>query len=76
MLSYILTALQIAALLISGIVLWQIWHFLHLKDIPDDEPLGEVRGKYLTTRLNILKVCLVLEAIFSIIQCILRFLKI
>lgn len=70
---YVLLALEILVLLIIGFFWWQIWHFLHRKDIPEDEPLGEARAKYLTKRLNIIGVCAVLEAVMLITSSILNF---
>ena len=67
-----LIVIQIIALIIIGVLLCQIWKFLNRKDIPDDEVLGEERAKYLTDRLNILRVCFIVEAAASILQLILR----
>ena len=75
MLNYILTAAQIVVLIILGVLLWQIWRFLHSKDIPDDEPLGEVRSKYITRRLTWIGICAGLEAALQIASAILRFVE-
>mgnify|MGYP007053785316 CR=1 FL=1 len=72
---YIILAAQIIILVISGVLLWQIWHFLNRKDIPENEPLGEVRAKYLTQRLTALSICAVMEAVFCIAQAVLRFVE-
>lgn len=72
---YFLLAAQIIVLIIAAILLWQIWHYLHRKDIPEDEPLGEVRAKYLTRRLSVLCVCAATEAALAIIQAVLRFVE-
>lgn len=73
MLNYILIAAQILVLLVIGVLLWQIWRFLHSKDIPDDEPLGEERTKYLTRRLTVICICAAVEAALQIASAILRF---
>ena len=39
---YVLLAAQVITLDIAITLIWQIWRFLTLKDIPDDEPLGKV----------------------------------
>ena len=72
---YFLLATQIIVLIIAAILLWQIGHYLHRKDIPEDEPLGEVRAKYLTRRLTVLSVCAVEEAVLAITQAVLRFVE-
>ena len=72
----ILIAAQITVLLVIGVLLWQIWHFLKRSDLPDDEPLGEERAKYLTRRLTWLIVCFGLEAGLLIVSTILRILQI
>ena len=48
-----------------------LWDYY--SDIPEDEPLGEARAKYLTKRLNIIGVCAVLEAVMLITSSILNF---
>ena len=75
MTQYFLLAAQMIVLITAGILLWQVWHYLHRKDIPEDEPLGEVRAKYLTRRLTVLSVCAVVEAVLAITQAILRFVE-
>ena len=67
-----LIATQITVLLVIGVLLWQIWRFLRNKDIPDDEPLGEERAKYLTRRVTWIGICTVLEAALQIASAILR----
>ena len=71
----ILIAVQIVVLIILGVLLWQIWRFLHSKDIPDDEPLGKERAKYLTRRATWICICVGLEAALQIASAILRFLE-
>ena len=70
---YFLLAAQIIVLIIVAILLWQIWHYLHRKDIPEDEPLGEERANYLTRRLTALSVCAGIEVALTIAQAVLRF---
>ena len=72
----ILIAVQIVVLIILGVLLWQIWHFLHSKDIPDDEPLGEERAKYITCRLTWIGICTAVEAVLQIVATILRFVEV
>jgi membrane protein implicated in regulation of membrane protease activity len=72
---YLLLTTQIIVLIIAGILLWQIWHFLKRKDIPQEEPLGKQRAKYLTRRLTALSVCAVIEAALAITQAVLRFIE-
>ena len=72
---YLLLTTQIIVLIIAGILLWQIWHFLNRKDIPQEEPLGKQRAKYLTRRLTALSVCAVIEAALAITQAVLRFIE-
>lgn len=76
MLNYILMAAQIIVLIALGILLWQVWHFFKRKDIPDDEPLGEERAKYLTRRLTVICICAAVEAALQIASAILRFLEV
>ena len=75
MLRSLLLAAQIAVLIAIGILLWQIWHLLHRKDIPEDEPLGEKRVKYLSHRLTAIGIGSVLEAALCIAQAVLRFME-
>ena len=75
MMNDILIAVQIVVLIILGVLLWQIWRFLHSKDIPDDEPLGKERAKYLTRRATWICICVGLEAALQIASSILRFLE-
>ena len=75
MLNTLLIAAQIVVLLVVGVLLWQIWHLLHRKDIPENEPLGENRVKYLSHRLTAVSICAVIEAALSIAQAILRFIE-
>ena len=63
---------QIIVLIVAGILLWQILHCVKRKDIPQEEPLGEQRAKYLTQRLTGLSVCAVTEAALMLTQIILR----
>ena len=72
----LLIAAQITVLLVIGVLLWQIWHFLKRNDIPDEEPLGEERARYLTVRLTWLCVCFGLESVLLIVSTILRVLEI
>lgn len=72
---YALLALEILVLLIIVFSWLQIWFFLHKKDIPEDEPLGEAKAKYLTKRLNIIGICAVLEAVMLIATSILNFIS-
>lgn len=74
MLLHILAVLEIIILFLMCFLMWQIWHYLHNKLIPDDEPLGEERTGYLLRRLKVLGVCSVLEAIMLITTSILNFL--
>ena len=67
---------QIAVLLVIGLLLWQIWRFLKRNDVPDDEPLGEERAKFITRRLKWIAVCIGLEAALQIASAILRMLEI
>ena len=71
----LLIAAQIAVLLVIGLLLWQIWHFLKRGDISDEEPLGEERAKYFSRKLTWLIVCFGLEAGLQIISTILRILS-
>jgi len=71
----ILLMVQIVVLIILGVLLWQIWRFLHNKDIPDDEPLGKERAKYITRRLTWIGICAGLEALLQIASAILRFIE-
>ena len=75
MLNYILLAAQIVVLIILGVLLWQIWRFLHSKEIPDDEPLGEKRATYLTRKLTWIGICTAVEAVLQIAAAILRFVE-
>lgn len=72
---YLLLVAQIIVLMIAGVLLWQIWRFVKHKDIPEDEPLGDDRAKYLTRRLTALSVCAVMEAVLCIAQAVLRFVE-
>ena len=72
---YIILSAQITVLILAGILLWQIWYFLKRKDIPEDEPLGEERAKYLTRRLTVISVCAAVEAALAIAQAVLRFVE-
>ena len=67
---------QIAVLLVIGLLLWQIWRFLKRNDVPDDEPLGEERAKFITQRLKWIAVCIGLEAVLQIASAILRFFEV
>ena len=67
---------QIAVLLVIGLLLWQIWRFLKRNDVPDDEPLGEERAKFMTLRLKWIAVCIGLEAVLQIASAILRFFEV
>lgn len=71
-----LIAAQITVLLVIGVLLWQIWRFLKSTDIPDDEPLGEERAKFMTLRLKWIAVCIGLEAVLQIASAILRFFEV
>ena len=75
MLNYLLFAAQIVILVVIAILLWQIWRFLKRKDLPEDEPLGEERAKYLTQRLTATSVCTIVEAALAIAQAVLRFVE-
>lgn len=70
MLKTILFILQLAILLAVVLLLWQLWR--KFRSIPEDEIIGEERAKYLTTRLNILMVCVTAEAVLSVAQTLLR----
>lgn len=72
---YALLALEILVLLIIVFSWLQICFFLHKKDIPEDEPLGEAKAKYLTKHLNIIGICAVLEAVMLIATSILNFIS-
>ena len=72
---YALLALEILVMLIIVFSWLQIWFFLHKKDIPEDEPLGEAKAKYLTKRLNIIGICAVLEAVMLSATSILNFIS-
>ena len=72
----ILLMVQIVVLIILGVLLWQIWRFLHNKDIPDDEPLGKERAKYITRRLTWIGICTAVEAVLQIVATILRFVEV
>ena len=74
--NYILIAAQTIVLIIIGVLLWQIWRFLHNKDIPDDEPLGKERTKYITRRLTWIGICAGSEAALQIASAILRFMEV
>ena len=76
MLHIFLISAQIIILMIAGILLWQIWRFLKDKSIPEDEPLGETRVKYLTRRLTLIGICATAVAVLQIASAILRFLEI
>jgi len=67
-----LIILQVLLMVIIGITLWQIWSFLKRKDIPENEPLGEERAKYLTDRLNVLQVGFIMEAVVFVIHILLQ----
>lgn len=71
----LLTVIQVALLIATGIILWQIWQYLHSELIPDDQPLGEDRAKYLTHRLDLIKYLLLAEAVVLIIKTVLRILE-
>ena len=71
-----LIAAQITVLLVIGVLLWQIWRFLKSTDIPDDEPLGEERAKFMTLRLKWIAVCIGLEAALQVAAAVLRILEI
>ena len=68
----LLTVIQVALLIATGIILWQIWQYLHSELIPDDQPLGEDRAKYLTHRLDLIKYLLLAEAVITIAGIFLR----
>lgn len=72
---HLLIAAQLIVLILAGILLRQIWHFLKCKDIAEEEPLGEQRTKYLTHRLTGLSICAVIEAALAITQAVLRFVE-
>ena len=75
MLSTLLIAAQIVVLLVVGVLLWQIWHLLHRKDIPENEPLDENQVKYLSHRLTAIGIGAVIEAALCIAQAVLRFIE-
>lgn len=68
----LLTVIQVALLIATGIILWQIWQYLHSELIQDDQPLGEARAKYLTHRLDLIKYLLLAEAVITIAGIFLR----
>ena len=69
----ILIVIPIVLIAASGIILWQIWGFLHSDKIPEDEPLGEERAKYLTDRLEWFQYLLVAEVVIFLIKTVLDF---
>ncbi len=68
----VLSIIMIVLLIATGILLWQIWQYLHSELIPDDQPLGEARAKYLTHRLDLIKYLLLAEAVITIAGIFLR----
>lgn len=71
----VFSIIMIVLLIATGILLWQIWQYLHSELIPDDQPLGEDRAKYLTHRLDLIKYLLIAEAVVLIIKTVLRILE-
>lgn len=67
-----LTIIMLVLLIAIGIILWQIWQYLHSELIPDDQPLGEERAKYITDRLDWIKYLVIAEAVIAITIIILR----
>lgn len=76
MFHYALIAVQIIVLLVLGVLLWQVWHFMRGKEIPDDEPLGEERAKYLKRRLTAIGICAAVEALLQLASSVLRFIEV
>lgn len=68
----LLTVIQVALLIATGIILWQIWQYLHSELIQDDQPLGEDRAKYLTHRLDLIKYLLLAEAVITVARIFLK----
>ena len=71
----ILIIAQIVVMIVLGVLLWQIWHLFHRKDIHENEPLGEERTNYITRRLTWIGICAGLEAALQIASAILRFIE-
>ena len=69
-----LIATQITALLVIGVLGWQIWR--KFKSIPEDEVIGEDRAKYMTRRLTWITICTGFTAALQITSAILRILEI
>ena len=68
----VLSIIMIVLLIATGILLWQIWQYLHSELIPDDQPLGEDRAKYLTHRLDLIKYLLIAEAVITVARIFLK----
>ena len=59
--------IQAALIIAACVILWQIWNFLHSDSVPENEPLGEERTKYITDRLDRLKYLMIAEvAVFAV----------
>ena len=68
---FALILIQVVLLASSGFTLWQIWNYLHSEALPDDEPLGEERAKYITDRLDRIKYLLIAEVAVFVIKTVL-----
>lgn len=67
--------IEIILLIALGVLLWQVWKFLHDKNIPDDEPLGKERVEYLTKRIDLLKITFIAMFIVQLLHIIWRIIK-
>lgn len=75
MLKIAFVVIEIALLIVLGVLLWQIGKFLRDKSIPDDEPLGEERVEYLTKRIDLLKITFIAMFIVQLLHIIWRIIK-
>jgi hypothetical protein len=66
----IISITQILLLMIIGFLLFRFWR--KLKSLPENEVIGEERSNDLIRQLTLLTPCLILEAILTIVQILLR----
>ena len=63
--------IQAVLIIAACVILWQIWKYLHSDLVPDNEPLGEERAKYITDRLDWIKYLMIAEVLVFVIKTVL-----
>jgi len=69
--SVFLIVLEVLILIVVATLLLQCRNFM--KALPKNEELGEKQEKYITDRLNWLRICLIVEAVLALLSLVLRF---